>query len=250
MQPLPEHVPSRVVIEGVDPEIDGGRFPIKRTVGEEVVVEADIFADGHDLLAAVLRYRPAGDEEWAEVGMTPLVNDRWTARFTATVLGRYEYTVQAWIDHFASWRRDLTKKVDAGQDVGSDLLEGAELVRRTARRPGVSDADWLRGQADRIARGEAEARVAAALDPALAAVMARHADRSAGAVYDRTLQVKVDAERARFGAWYELFPRSTAAEPGRHGTFRDVEKRLPYVAAMGFDVLYLPPIHPIGRALR
>src|SRR5262245_11165605 len=120
MKSLPERVPSRVVIEGAGPEIDQGRFPIKRTVDEEVVVEADLYADGHDVLAGVLRYRQAGAAEWSEVNLTPLVNDRWTARFTVTALGRYEYTLQAWVDRFASWRRDLSRKAEAGQDVGSE----------------------------------------------------------------------------------------------------------------------------------
>jgi starch synthase (maltosyl-transferring) len=182
--------------------------------------------------------------------MSPLVNDRWSATFTVSQPGWHEYTLQAWIDRFATWRRDLVKRVDAGQDVHSDLLEGAELVRQTAKRVGGTDADWLCGQAAIIERGEAPARVAAALDPALLAVMAREADRSYGHAYERVLKVWVDRERARFGAWYELFPRSCADEPGKHGTFRDVEKRLPYVSAMGFDVLYLPPIHPIGRQFR
>ena len=250
MKSLPERVPSRVIVEGVEPEIDAGRFPAKRTVGEDVIVGADVFTDGHDLIAAVLRHRHTPADEWTEVGMEPQPNDRWTGRFTVTRPGWYEYTVQAWVDRFASWRRDLAKKADAGQDLTSDLLEGAELVRRTAARTAGPDGDWLRGQADRIDRGDPPARVQAALDPALAVVMARHADREFGFVYDRVLRVWVDRERARFGTWYELFPRSTADEPGRHGTFRDVEKRLPYVAGMGFDVLYLPPIHPIGRAFR
>jgi starch synthase (maltosyl-transferring) len=248
---LPVRLPSRVVIEGVTPQIDGGRFPVKRTAGEEVVVGADIFADGHDLLAAVLRYRHAKAAEWAEVDMTALANDRWTARFTVTALGKYEYTVQAWVDRFASWRRDLSKKADAGQDVTSELLEGAELVNTTARRAGKADGEWLLRQAAHLGQeGDPAARVGAALDPVLAAVMARHADRSSGASYDRVLKVTVDRERARFGAWYELFPRSGASEPGRHGTFKDALARLPYVAGMGFDVLYLPPIHPIGRSFR
>jgi starch synthase (maltosyl-transferring) len=245
-----ERVPSRVIIEGVEPEIDRGRFPIKRTVGEEVVVGADIFADGHEVLAGVLRYRKAGADEWAEVDLTPQVNDRWTGRFTVTALGRWEYTLQAWIDRFASWRRDLAKKAEAGQDVTSELLEGAELVRQTARRAGGADGEWLAGQADLLAGGDTAPRLQAALDPMLLNVMARHADRATGMAYERVLAVIVERERARFGAWYELFPRSTASEPGRHGTFKDVEKRLPYVAGMGFDVLYLPPIHPIGRSFR
>ncbi len=251
MNSLPERVPSRVLVENVEPEVDGGRFPIKRTVGEEVVVAADLFTDGHEVLAGVLRYRHAQDKEWTEVPLTPLVNDRWTARFTVTQVGRYEYTVQGWIDRFASWRRDLGRRVEAGQDVASELLEGAELVSQAARRAGNSDGDWLTMQAEFLRReGDPAARARLAMDPALATVMARHADRTRGAVYSRTLAIMVDRERARFGAWYELFPRSTAVDPGKHGTFRDLEKRLPYVAAMGFDVLYLPPIHPIGRSYR
>ncbi len=248
MTPPPKHFPSRVVVEAVEPEIDAGRFPVKRTVGEEVAVTADAFADGHEVLAAVVRHRPAAGE-WAEVPMTPLVNDRWTATFVVSEPGWHEYTVQAWIDRFAGWRRDLAKKTDAGQDVTSDLLEGAELIRQTARRA-TADADRLRAAADALTRGEPSNRVRTALDPALAEVVARHADRLWSVTYDRVLKVWVDRELARFGAWYELFPRSCADEPGRHGTFKDVEKRLPYVAGMGFDVLYLPPIHPIGRAFR
>jgi starch synthase (maltosyl-transferring) len=248
--PLPPRVPSRVVIEGVEPEIDGGQFPVKRTAGEEVVVTADIYADGHDQLGAVVRYRRAPSGEWVEVPMQELGNDRWSASFTVTDVGRYEYTLQAWVDRFGSWRKGLAKKVAANQDVGPDLLEGAELVRDAARRASGGDADWLRQQADTLAHSDdMSARVQLALDAALEAVMARHPDRGPGATYDRKLSALVERERARFGAWYELFPRSTG-EGGRHGTFRDVERRLPYVAGMGFDVLYLPPIHPVGRAFR
>jgi starch synthase (maltosyl-transferring) len=248
---LPDRLPSRVVIEGVEPEIDGGQFPIKRTVGEEVVVSADIYADGHDALAAVLRYRRAEEAEWIEAAMQPHVNDRWTGRFSVTALGVYEYTLQAWVDRFASWRRDLAKKVEAHQDVASELLEGAELVTQAAKGARAEDGEWLRGWADSIRRGnDMAARINAALDPVLATIMARHADRGSGAAYPRILRVTVDRERARYGAWYELFPRSCADEPGRHGTFRDVEKRLPYVRDMGFDVLYLPPIHPVGHSFR
>jgi starch synthase (maltosyl-transferring) len=250
MEPLPEHAPPRVVIEGVEPEVDGGRFPIKRTAAEEVAVGADVFADGHDVLAAVLRYRHAPDGEWAEVPLTAEPNDRWTGRFRVSELGRYEYTFQAWVDRFATWRRGLSRKVEANQDISTELLEGAELVGQAARRASGPDADWLRARAAILGRGETAARVQAALDPELAQAMARHPDRRCAASYDRVLSVIVDPERARYGAWYELFPRSTAAEPGRHGTFRDVERRLPYVAGLGFDVLYLPPIHPIGKAFR
>jgi starch synthase (maltosyl-transferring) len=251
--PLPARAPSRVIIESVDPEIDEGRFPIKRTIGEEVTVGADIFADGHEVLAAVLRYRDSEGAEWAEAPMTMQAygNDRWIGRFRVSVTGHYEYTIQAWIDRFATWARDLEKKSNAGQDIRSELLEGAQLVRQAALRAPEVDADWLRRQADLLsAVGDAAVRVRYALDPVLCSVMARHADRERGADYDRVLRVEVDRERARFGSWYECFPRSCAAEAGRHGTLRDLAKRLPYIAGMGFDVLYLTPIHPIGRSFR
>jgi len=243
--------PSRVVIEGVLPEIDGGRFPIKRVVGEDVVVEADIFAEGHDILMAALKHRPIGAAGWAEVPMTVLVNDRWTGTFTVQAQGRHEYTIEAWVDRFASWFKELGKKAEAGQDLGSELLEGAELIQAGVGRATGPDARWLGARAEFIAGvGEQAERVRAALDADLLAAMARHPDRSRGHAYDRVLGIVVERERARYGAWYEMFPRSTAPEPGQHGTFGTTEARLPYVAAMGFDVVYLPPIHPIGRAFR
>jgi starch synthase (maltosyl-transferring) len=246
-----ERAPSRVIIEGVAPEIDAGSFPIKRTVGEEVAVAADIYAEGHDVLKAVVLHRPVGASGWAEVPMAPLGNDRWTAAFTVASPGRHEYTINAWVDRWASWHREVSKKADAGQDVASELLEGAELIRAAAARAVGPDVAFLEDRAGVVGTpGEQSPRLRAALDPQLGAAMDRHPDRSRGCTYPRTLGVMVERERARYGAWYELFPRSCAPEPGRHGTFRDVEARLPYVAELGFDVLYLPPIHPIGRAFR
>ncbi len=243
--------PPRVAIEGVTPEIDAGRFPIRRVVGESVTVGADIFADGHDQLAAVLQFRRAGDDGWQEVPMEEAVNDRWQAAFTVIELGLYEYTLQAWVDHFASWRSALAKKLAAGQDVGNELKEGENLVRETALRLSGGKADWLGERADLIGGRAAQAeRSAIALATDLLAVMSSHADRSEATIYGRTLAVVVERERARFAAWYEMFPRSCANEPGRHATFKDCEARLPYVAAMGFDVVYFPPIHPIGLTHR
>lgn len=251
MTSLPQRVPARVIIEGVEPQIDGGRFAIKRTVAEEVVVGADIFTDGHEILAARLRYRHTGASDWSETALREQPNDRWTARFVVSELGQYEYTLQAWIDQFATWRQQLSKRLAAGQDVASELLAGAALVRAVAENVAGPDGDWLNEQAGRMAgQGSPAFRSQAALDETLAALMTRHADRSHGVIYERVLRVTVDRERARFGAWYELFPRSCADEPGRHGTFKDVEARLPYVAEMGFDVLYLPPVHPIGESFR
>jgi starch synthase (maltosyl-transferring) len=237
----------RVVIEHVEPEIDAGRFPVKRAVGERVVVEADVFADGHDELACVLLHRPAADGDWAEVRMRPLVNDRWRAEFRVPALGRHVYTLEAWIDHFHTWSRDLVRRLEAGQDVSVDLQIGAALVAAAAGRAAGDDAAALREAARALTASRGERT---ALSPELAALMAKYPDRCQATRYERELEVLVDRPLARFSAWYEMFPRSASPEPGRHGTFRDVEARLHYVAGMGFDVLYLPPVHPIGRAYR
>jgi starch synthase (maltosyl-transferring) len=239
---------KRVVIEGVRPEIDCGRFPIKRVVGERVVVEADIFTDGHDVLAAVLRHGREGDG-WAEVPMEPLVNDRWRGEFSANALGSYRYTLRAWIDRFGTWQRDLAKKVEAGLDVNVELQMGVEMVARAAHRSSGADRRELRRVASLLEAG-GDGASEAALDPELTRLMDAVPDRRQVTNYGREVRVVVDRERARFSTWYELFPRSTSPEPGRHGTFKDLEARLPYVSGMGFDVLYLPPIHPIGRSHR
>jgi starch synthase (maltosyl-transferring) len=239
-----------VVVEGVRPEVDGGRFPIKRTPGEEVLVEADVFADGHELVAAALRFRGPGDEGWREVPMEPLGNDRFRGRFVVERLGEYRYDVVGWPDRFESWRRDLRTKVDAGVDVSVDLAIGAELVRATARRAAGDVRRELRAAAKRLGADDVEAAVAAAVDESLRERMREHPDRKLQGSSAPELRVLVDPLRARFGAWYELFPRSTSAIAGRHGTFDDVIARLPYVERLGFDVLYLPPIHPIGHERR
>jgi starch synthase (maltosyl-transferring) len=242
----------RVIVENVRPQVDGGRFPIKRVTGELVKVSADIFAEGHDLLAAVLLHRTAGEREWRESPMTLVNNDDWRGSFTVEALGRYEYTVEAWVDRFASWRHELSRKFDAGQDVSSELLEGAAIVRAGAAAARSGDDDWLIAQASllentAVAQG---ARVAAALADRLQQRMASRADRHGATRFDHVLEVIVERERARFGAWYEMFPRSAGTDPSRSATFDEAAARLPYVASMGFDVLYLPPIHPIGRSFR
>lgn len=242
----------RVVIEGVDPEIDGGRFPVKRIVGDEVVVEADIFADGHDSLSAVLLYRKESDREWTEVPMQFLVNDRWRASFHVAAMESYRYTIMGWVDPFKTWYSDFKKRIDAGQDVSVDLLIGADLVADASKRALKRDAEKLRkwAEAMRSTRTSIKKRSALVLSTQVPELMAKYPDRRFPARYGKELAVTVDREKARFSAWYEMFPRSCAAEPLRHGTFRDCEARLPYIAEMGFDVLYFPPIHPIGRTLR
>jgi starch synthase (maltosyl-transferring) len=239
---------NRVVIDRVTPRVDSGEFPIKRVVGDTVDVEAVAYGDGHDVVACALLYRREADAEWAEVRMEPLVNDGWKAAFVVEEIGRYRYTVAGSVDRFATWAHDLAKRVGAELDLSVDLLIGAELVEAAAARASGSDAARLAAVAALLRTGGGEA-ARAALAPELAGLMARYAERPFVTMAPE-LSVVVDRERARFGAWYEMFPRSAATEPGRHGTFRDVEDRLADVAAMGFEVLYLPPIHPIGRAFR
>jgi starch synthase (maltosyl-transferring) len=240
----------RVVIEGVSPEIDGGRWPIKRTTGESVTVEADVFADGHDRVAAVLRWRREQAVVWRETPMTPRGNDRFRAEFPLEHLGRYRYTIDAYVDAFGTWQAELERRMAAGQDLSLALRVGADLLAGAAARAGA-DAGPLY-EAARVLTGPtpADERARRALAPALAELAARYRDRAHDAVYGRELGVWVDRPKARFSTWYELFPRSAAPEPGRHGTLADVEARLPHLAALGFDVLYLPPIHPIGHTHR
>jgi starch synthase (maltosyl-transferring) len=241
----------RAVIEGVSPQVDAGRFPIKRSVGETVAVEADVFTDGHDAVACAVRFRPMGAPAFEEVAMSPLVNDRWRGEFRVRVCGFYQYTVVAWLDHFETWRRDLRKRLGAEQDIGVALLVGADLVARGAARAAEPDAARLEDWARRL-RGDAPsgARAQLALSPELEALMARHPDRALQTLYERELTAMVEPELARFSSWYEMFPRSCSDDPGRHGSLADCEARLPYVASMGFDILYLPPVHPIGRSYR
>ena len=263
---LPDRLARRVIVEHVRPEIDGGRFAIKRTPGERVIVRAAIHADGHDALAASLWYRTVANHDaggassaavpfdtaagWQEVTMVPLGNDEWTGAFTVgDGPGGAEYTIEAWVDTFASWRKGLAAKVQAGQDVSSELLEGAALLRDAATRS--PRAELLLQRAALLASGaDARDRETAALDPIVGDAASAAADRRRATVYDRVLRVLVDRERARFASWYEMFPRSGGTDPTRSATFREAEGALPRIAAMAFDVLYLPPVHPIGHTHR
>ena len=242
----------RVVIEGVKPEIDGGRFPIKRIIGDEVIVEAGIFADGHDVLHAVLLYRKEGDRDWTEVPMEFLINDRWRGSFIVTELGRYQYTLTAWVDRFKSWQEKLTKKLKARQAASIDFLEGAQLVEEVVKRAAKRDASTMQEWAEslRSTKVSRSAKTKLALSKKVSRLMTKYADRQFATTYPRELGVVVDREKARFSSWYEMFPRSCAPQPGQHGTFNDCQRRLPYIAEMGFDVLYFPPIHPIGHTNR
>jgi starch synthase (maltosyl-transferring) len=250
----PARIPDgrrRVVIEGVSPAVDCGRFPAKRTVGDQVRVEADIFTDGHDAITASLLAHREGFEAWTEIPMRPLVNDRWTGTFRVAELGRYGFKVQSWVDHFETWHRDLLKRIKAESDALVDYLIGADLVAQAADRASGADAALLRERASVLRAGrEPGALRVHATDPLLHELVLRYPDKRFATESDREYTIVVDPVRARFSSWYELFPRSTAGQPGQHGTFADTEKRLPYIAEMGFNVVYLPPIHPIGKTFR
>ncbi|MGD0627974.1 MAG: alpha-1,4-glucan--maltose-1-phosphate maltosyltransferase [Terracidiphilus sp.] len=242
---------KRVIIEGISPAVDGGRFPVKRTVGDQVRVEADIFTDGHDAIAASLLAHRLGSDKWIEIPMLPLVNDRWTAAFRVGELGRYAFKVQGWVDHFETWHRDLLKRIKAESDVPVDYLIGADLIAAAAERATGPDAPWLKRRAEILRSGKEpkDLRIHAT-DPTLHELALHYPDKRFATETDREYSIVVDPAVARFSAWYEFFPRSASEEPGKHGTFADCEKRLPYIAEMGFNVVYLPPIHPIGAMFR
>ena len=209
--------PARVVIESVRPQVDAGRYPIKRVVGEEVLVEADVFADGHDQLACELLWKYESEKDWCRVPMEFRLNDHWAASFTVEKLGRYQYKVRGWVDPFLTWRRDLVKRREAGQDLAVDFLIGAARV----------DNNILKDEGRSVEERYQAAMTAEVPPPASQAVVES----------EPVLEVVVDPLRARFSSWYEMFPRSARGD-GRHGTFKDVIARLPYVQEMGFDVLY------------
>ncbi|MFC1901456.1 alpha-1,4-glucan--maltose-1-phosphate maltosyltransferase [Chloroflexota bacterium] len=244
---------ERFVIEGVSPEINGGRFPAKSIIGDEVTVEADIFADGHDALSARLLYRQENGTIWTETPMQFLVNDRWQGSFTAGELGSYLYTITAWVDRFQTWRQDLKKRVEAKQtDIEINLLIGAGIIREAAGCASGADGRQLSNWAEALESNTTSRKdkVKLAMCNEVNKLMEMYADRSSVVTYSRELTVSVEREKARFSTWYEIFPRSCTSEPGCHGTFKDCEARLPYIAEMGFDVLYFPPIHPIGHTSR
>jgi starch synthase (maltosyl-transferring) len=241
----------RVVIQYPQPTVDGGRFAAKRCVGDTINVSADIFSDGHDLLRAVVRYRAPGERRWREAELRPVDaaqgGVRWAGAFAVDRIGCWTYTVQAWKDEFGTWRDELERKVAAGQtDLDGELSEGALLLADALERS-KSARDRKRIEPAVTAVNDASAeiagRCAAALDPELAAAVERSQPRRGGAELEAPLRIEVDRTLVRFGSWYELFPRSW-------GGFAGVERQLPALAELGFDVIYLPPIHPIGLTNR
>jgi starch synthase (maltosyl-transferring) len=259
----------RVVIEEIQPEVDCGRYPGKRILGDVVTITAAVFGDGHDHVAGRLLYRHSSETDWRFTPLTPLTNDCWTATFTADKLGDWLYTIEAWIDHFATWCADLRKRLAAqpalntpnasneSQDIPLAFQSGALLLNQAAQRVKHPDSSLIAEAATELNRlaDEQRATYEFPLSDKIIALAEEHADLTFATRYRQELHLWVDRERARYSTWYELFPRSafadsTSPDPTRHGTFSDVKALLPTIAAMGFDVLYLPPIHPIGTAFR
>jgi starch synthase (maltosyl-transferring) len=243
----------RLVIEQVTPLLDCGRYPVKRIIGTHIEVGAAIFKDGHDLIAARILYRRHGETEWREAPLRHEYDpDRWFGSFYVDRLGLWQYTIEAWPDHFNTWRSDLNKRLEVGQDVRPELLEGAALVKRRASRLRQGAAKRLSEYARRLAdeAQDLDERLKVAFSPEVWKAMYAPLDPREARRYEPTLEIMVDREQAAFAAWYELFPRSQSNRPSVHGSFADVERRLPELAALGFDVLYLPPIHPIGHTHR
>jgi starch synthase (maltosyl-transferring) len=232
-------------IEDVYPLIDGGRFPVKRVVGERIDVWADIYRDGHDVVAAALLWRRERDRDWRRVPMTHHSNDRWGGSFAPDEIGRYVYAIEAWTDEFATWRRGFELKQKAGVDLALDAIEGAGMLTKAQAGGKAAASVILRQCEDYLQTGE----VAPLLTPELKDAMAESQPRS-DLTRSQLFPLMVDRPRARAGAWYEMVPRSQGQVPGRHGTFKDCIARLPDVAAMGFDVVYFTPIHPIGQTNR
>ncbi len=253
----PPGVPRRAVIEEIKPTVDGGRFPAKAAVGDTVGVEVTAFGDGHDLLACDLRVQREGDSSWTTIEMGPVGNDRWRATFPAEAVGRYRFCVRAGVDRYATWLRDLYARADAGQDVQTELLVGADLLGKAASRASGADKKQLAAAADRVATaadglhdGTLGGTLGGMLRSDVLTELVRRYRPTSDATTSATYTVVVDPALARFSTWYELFPRGASHDAGRPGTLADVQARLDYVSWLGADVLYLPPIHPIGTTAR
>lgn len=241
-----------VIIQNITPQLDNGRYAIKRAEGQDLVVEADIFKEGHDVVSALLKWRKKGESAWRETPMAPLINDRWQGVFSVTDIGPWEYTVEAWGDTFKSWQEEIHKKFKGGiRDLRSESLEGAALVAQAAGRAGKNgDAKKLKAYAAKLQEADAEGTNDIASDVTLEALMTFWTDRSLSTEHEPAFPLWVDRERAVFAAWYEFFPRSAEGKADSGSTFRDCLGRVDDAKAMGFDVIYFPPIHPIGETNR
>jgi len=245
---------QRVIIENVKPQVDGGKFPAKRVIGDRVTIEADIYCDGHDLISAEVLYRHEKGRKWNTADMIPEVNDRWTGEFDLEKEGDYIFTLRAWVDKFKSWHHDTLKKLEAATANGTDLLIGKKLIGETLNAypdMGKRDADFLEKTGKQLgaSSGKTASRATAVFENTLLETMVRYPVRSNMTELGKELTINVDREKAAFSSWYEVFPRSLGKN-GKHGTFDDCIEFLPHVKNLGFDVLYLPPIHPIGEKNR
>lgn len=242
---------SRVIIEGVDPIIDGGKYFAKRTVGSVFRVEADLVSDGHDKLAGCLKLKHEKAKTWQKIPLTFIMNDHWYAEATVEKQGFYSYTLEAWIDHAQTWQYGLRKKFDAGQNLQVELHDGLPLLEGIAKKAKGKDKKFVTDLIKLIHTDAAyNEAVELCCSEALEAIIADHPLKDFATTYDQELSLWVDRQRAGFSSWYELFPRSTSPDPERRGTLTDVIDQLPRISKMGFDVLYLPPIHPIGELNR
>lgn len=245
---------KRVSIENVSPELDCGKTILKRVIGEKIIIKADIFGDGHDKVDALLLYRKITREEenkWQEKKMDFHGNDHWTSSFSGENPATYEFTLEAWIDHFSTWQDGLKKKYEAGQNVRTELLIGAEMMEETIPRADNTQKNELENLIDLLYHDKNEAQVVSqVLNETTSKLMYQTRDRNKASRYEKLLAVRVERTRALFSAWYEFFPRSASPVEEKHGTFKDCETILPEIAKMGFNVIYLPPIHPIGKSNR
>ncbi len=242
---------GRAQIEAIEPTVDGGRYAAKRAIGDDVVVSADILREGHDKLAAAVRYRGPDDEKWRESPLTPELNDRWYGAFEVDAIGAWKFSICAWTDHYATWLDGVRKNHNAGKDIALDLADGKALLDRRRKKTSAKDRTLVEKAIEALtADTDAEQKVNAAGNPDLLAALQRNPERLDLTTSRPDLPLWVDRERAQFSAWYELFPRSEGATETTSGTFSEAAKRLPAIADMGFDVVYLPPIHPIGSTNR
>jgi starch synthase (maltosyl-transferring) len=242
---------KRVIITNVGPQVEEGRLPARRAIGESIVFSADIFGDGHDSVAASVIYKYESDQFWEQIPMQFIINDRWEARWTPDKIGLYEYRFTGWVDHFTTWKKGLVKKFQAGQDIAVELKIGAEILQEAAGLTSGENASLLAGWADALSTAtDPQWAVDLAISDDVARIVStiRYTDRTT--VFEHTFELEIERKKAAFSSWYELFPRSASSQPGQHGTFRDVINLLPKVAKMGFDILYFPPIHPIGEMKR
>jgi starch synthase (maltosyl-transferring) len=241
---------KRVVITNVSPRVEEGKYPAKAVVNDNIEISADVFGDGHDEIAVSAYIRHANDKLWTELPMQFVINDYWTASFKLLKIGFYDFRITAWVDHYTTWKKGIKKKFEAGQDIGVELQIGAELLNEAALE-NKKDAARLKAWANQFLEfNDGQQSVDLAYSNEIAEIMYKHRLADLITEYPVTYQIDVERTKAGFSSWYELFPRSASSMPNTHGNFKDVIKLLPRVFKMGFDVLYFPPIHPIGKVNR